>query len=288
MSDYKTIGPACRLGEGPLWHPTRERLFWVDILNHKMFSANAFGGQSREWNFGEPVSELGWVDRETLMVATASGFQKFDLKSSSWETIAALEADNPVTRTNDGRVGPDGSFWVGTMGQKFEERVGSYYRYKNGEVTKLFGDVTVPNATCFSPDGKTAYFTDTRKRVIWRWALNEDGDPQGEPQEHINLREEGWFPDGAVCDSEGYLWNAHWGAWQIGRYAPDGSLDRIIKLPVSQPTCPAFGGDGLKTLYITSAKGGLSEEQLLKEPDAGKIIVLDVGISGLPETAAII
>lgn len=288
MQEFETIGPACRLGEGPLWHPTRKRLFWVDILNHKMFSCNAFGGQSRSWNFGEPVSEIGWVNHDTLMIATASGFQKFDLKSGSWETIAPLEANNPITRSNDGRVGPDGSFWVGTMGQKFENRAGSYYRYKNGKVTKLFGDVTVPNATCFSPDGKTAYFTDTRKRVIWRWALNADGDPHGEPQEHINMRDEGWFPDGAVCDSEGYMWNAHWGAWQIGRYAPDGSLDRIIKLPVSQPTCPAFGGEGLKTLYITSAKGGLSDEQLEKEPDAGKIIFLEIDVAGLPETAAII
>jgi len=83
MQEFETIGPACRLGEGPLWHPTRKRLFWVDILNHKMFSCNAFGGQSRSWNFGEPVSEIGWVNHDTLMIATASGFQKFDLKSGS-------------------------------------------------------------------------------------------------------------------------------------------------------------------------------------------------------------
>ena len=116
--------------------------------------------------------------------------------------------------------------------------------------------------------------------------MDENGHPVGERQVHINLREENLNPDGAVCDAEGFLWNAQWGAAQVARYAPDGSLDRVIELPVSQPTCPAFGGPDLKTMFITSAKEGLSEEQLEAQPDAGNVLAIELDVEGLPEHRA--
>ena len=118
--------------------------------------------------------------------------------------------------------------------------------------------------------------------------LDGSGNPLSERVVHINLRDQNLNPDGAVCDAEGYLWNAQWGAWRIARYAPDGSLDRVIELPVSQPTCPAFGGADLKTLFITSATDGLSEKELKNQPDAGKIMVFDLDVKGLPEHRAIV
>ena len=258
MSAITTFGPNCTLGEGPLWHPLRQQLFWFDIPIGRLYCSNSLGGQIRQWDFGEPASAAGWIDRASLLVATASGLQRFDIDSGRWNTLTDLEADNEETRSNDGRTGPDGSFWIGTMSRSMTPRAGAYYRYADGEVHQLFDAVSIPNATCFSPDGRLAYLADTRKQVIWRWNLDADGNPLGEHEVHINLRDENLNPDGAICDAEGYLWNAQWGASRIARYAPDGSLDQIIELPVSQPTCPAFGGEDLKTLYITSAQENLT------------------------------
>lgn len=283
MIDITPFGPNCTLGEGPLWHPVRERLYWFDIVNGKMYSANEFGGQMRQWNFGEPASAAGWLDRETLVIATASGLQKFDIHSGQWETLADLEADNPVTRSNDGRVGPDGSLWIGTMGRALEKEAGAYYRFRRGKVMPLFDKVSIPNATCFSPDGKIAYLADTRLQVIWKWALDASGNPTGDKEVHINLRDDNLNPDGAVCDAEGYLWNAQWGSSRLARYAPDGTLDSVIDLPVSQPTCPAFGGEDLKTLFITSASENLSEDALEAQPDAGRCFMMKVDVPGLAE-----
>ncbi len=271
------------LGEGPMWHPVRKRLFWFDIPEGKLHSSNAAGYQQRSFQFGEPASAAGWIDKDTLLVATASGLQKLDLNLGSWETLVSLEADNPLTRSNDGRTAPDGSFWIGTMGLKHEHGIGAYYRYHQGKLDKIFHPVSIPNSTCFSADGRLAYISDTVEHVIWCWQLDEIGAPVGEKEIHIDLGAEKGNPDGSVIDSEGYLWNAQWGAWKIVRYAPDGTRDREIELPVQQPTCPCFGGRDLIKLYITSAKEGLSEEQLAKQPDAGKVLVLDVNVAGLAE-----
>lgn len=276
------------MGEGPLWHPLREQLFWFDIPAGLLHSSNAHGGQQCHWNFGEAASAAGWIDHDTLLVATASGLQKFTIEDGSWETVVALEEDNPLTRSNDGRAGPGGVFWIGTMGYNLEPRAGAFYRYVGGTLSKLIDEVTVPNATCFSPDGSFAYLTDTPRQIIWRWPLDQRGSPVGEREIHIDLREEGLNPDGAVCDAEGFLWNAQWGASRLTRYAPDGSVDRIIELPVSQPTCPAFGGADLKTLYLTSAREGLSEEALEEQPDAGKVLFFKVDIPGIPEFQAVL
>ena len=286
MTSFKTIGPKCTLGEGPLWHPERERLFWFDIPAGELYSCNGFGDQPRSWNFGEAASAAGWIDRDTLVVATASGLQKFDLLTGEWSTLAPLEAENSVTRSNDGRIGPDGSFWIGTMGYNLEKEAGAYYRFRNGVVENLAAPITIPNATCFSPDGRTAYLADTALQIIWRWSLDEQGNPIGDREVHIDLTADNLNPDGAVCDAEGYLWNAQWGASRVARYAPDGSFDSAIDLPVSQPTCPAFGGDGLKTMFITSASEKLSAEKLSDEPEAGKVIMVEIDVPGLPEHQA--
>ncbi len=280
---FKTIGNPCTLGEGPLWHPLRQRLYWFDIPAGRLHSSNAEGGQPRSWLFGEPASAAGWIDKNTLLVATASGLQKFDINSGTWETIQPLEADNDVTRSNDGRTAPDGSFWIGTMGKKMEPDAGAYYRYSRGLLEKLIHSVSIPNSTCFSPDRKWAYLSDTMQRIIWRWRLDETGAPIGDKQIHIDLRKKKANPDGSVCDAEGFLWNAQWGGWKIVRYDPDGREERIVELPVQQPTCPAFGGPDLNRLFITSAREGLSDGELAKQPEAGKVLILELNVAGMPE-----
>ena len=284
----RIFGPRCTLGEGPLWHPGQQRLYWFDIPEGRLHACNALGGQNHMWEFGEPASAAGWLDDDRLLVATASGLQELNMITGHWDEVISLEADNAITRSNDGRIGPDGSFWIGTMARDGSSRHGAYYRYHQGQLDCLAKPISIPNATCFSPDGRTAYLADTAQNLIWRWSLDESGNPIGDKEVHVNLKADRFNPDGAVCDAEGYLWNAQWGAWRIVRYAPDGSEDRVIELPVSQPTCPAFGGADLKTLFITSACDGLSEKEMEKQPDAGMTLAIDLDVEGLPEHRAVI
>lgn len=279
----RIFGPRSTLGEGPLWHPEHERLYWFDIPIGRLHVCNRLGGQHHCWDFGEPASAAGWIDQNTLLVATASGLQKFDLPTGQWRSVVEMEADNQRTRSNDGRIGPDGSFWIGTMARDGSPGAGAFYRFHGGQLDQLMAPVSIPNATCFSPDGRMAYLADTRKQIIWRWPLDSAGNPMGEPEVHINLRDQNINPDGAVCDSEGYLWNAQWGAWRVARYDPNGMLDRVIELPAAHITCPAFGGSDLKTLFVTSATDGLSEKDMEKQPDAGMVFAVEVDVAGLPE-----
>ncbi|MCV0427578.1 MAG: SMP-30/gluconolactonase/LRE family protein, partial [Roseibium sp.] len=211
----------CRLGEGPLWHPERQQLFWFDILSKQLMTRE--NGTPKSWQFDECVSAAGWVSRRELVIASESKLFLFDLETQATQKLCDLEADNPITRSNDGRVDAKGGFWIGTMGFNAEKGAGAIYRYYKGELRKLFGDITITNAICFSPDGSTAYFADTATQKIQQVALDSQGWPSGSPRLFVDLGKDDHNPDGAVVDSEGYLWNAQWGANRVARYASDGT-----------------------------------------------------------------
>ena len=273
---------SCLLGEGPMWHPIREELFWFDIVAHCLYAQQS--GKTRHFMFDEPVSAAGWLDRDSLLVASASSLLRFDIASGYTEVVIEIEADNQITRSNDGRADPWGGFWIGTMGRNAEPDAGAIYRYYRGELRQLHALLTIPNAICFSPDRRYAYFTDTTKRVIWRQLLTEqDGWPNGPPETFIDLVGTGLNPDGAVCDQAGYFWNAQWGAARLARYTPDGVFDQEIKLPTDQITCPAFGGADLRTLFATSARQGLGAEHLKIQEHAGKLFAFHGNIIGQKE-----
>lgn len=241
----------CTLGEGPLWHPLRQQLFWFDIMNNRLLTQK--DGQQQAWDFDEQVSAAGWVDKDTLLIASETGLFRFDLISGTQELICALEEDNAITRSNDGRADPKGGFWIGTMGNNAEHEAGAIYRLYKGELRQLVSDVTISNAICFAPDGKTAYYCDTMHKQIMKVALDGLGWPTGEAQVFVDLRAEGLSPDGAVVDAEGNLWNAQWGAHRVACYAPSGEFLREVTFAASQISCPAFGGPDLSTLFATSA-----------------------------------
>ena len=243
---------ACKLGEGPLWHPQRKELFWFDILGKTLHS------DTGSWAFDEYVSAAGWVDRDTLIVASQTCLSVFDIATGASEYLTGLEADNPITRSNDGRADPYGGFWIGTMGIDAQKKAGGIYRYYRGEVRQLFPKITISNAICFAPDASYALFTDTPSRRIMKVMLGSDGWPDGAPQVWLDLYAEGLNPDGAVIDAAGNAWNAQWGAGRVACYAPDATFLHAVDLPASQTTCPAFGGDDLRTLFCTSAADGLA------------------------------
>lgn len=246
----------CKLGEGPLWHPGRGQLFWFDILKNRLLSTK--DGVALQWDFNEHVSAAGWVDDDTLLVASETALLRFDLRSGEMDQITALEAKNPLTRSNDGRADPWGGFWIGTMGKNGEPKAGAIYRFYRGEITILYPEITVSNTICFAPDKSCAYFSDTQSHQIMRQSLSaSNGWPDGSPEVFIDLRAAGLKPDGAVVDASGCLLNAQWGAARVARYSPTGEFLDAIDFPAKQISCPAFGGKNLNTLFATSAAIGM-------------------------------
>ena len=266
----------CQLGEGPLWHPLRRQLFWFDILGHRLHT------QGQHWQFNTYVSAAGWVDEDTLVVASAIALHRFAISTGTHEVVCDLEADNPITRSNDGRADPQGGFWIGTMGINAEANAGAIYRYYKGELRQLFAPITISNAICFAPDGKTAYFTDTPTQQIKRVTLDADGWPIGDPDLHIDLQGTDFRPDGAVVDARGNLWNAQWGAGRVAGYDPQGKFLESYNFAGLQSSCPAFGGDNLSTLFCTSAAVGLDG------PEQGKTFAVETNIKGQAEHQVIL
>ena len=273
----------CELGEGALWHPLRRQFFWFDILGKKLHSVEE--GEARTWSFVELVSAAGWVSRNVLLIAGERDLFLFDLETEEIETVAELEADDPGTRSNDGRADRQGGFWIGTMGKRGgdDPERGSIWRWYRGEMRRMFSGLTIPNSICFAPDGTRAYFSDTVTQRIQTVTLDADGWPVGQPGTFVDLAAEGLYPDGATVDADGNLWNAQWGAGRVACYAPDGRFLKAVPMGASQTSCPAFGGEGLATLYCTSAHEGMDASARAADPDAGKTFAVQGVGRGLPE-----
>lgn len=266
---------ACVLGEGPLWHPERQQLYWFDILRKSLMTR--VGDQAEEWQFDDYVSAAGWIDADHLLIASAAGLFTYDLTNGQQKQIVALEEDNPVTRSNDGRADPLGGLWIGTMGKSAEPDAGAIYRFYKGELRLLYKGISVSNAICFTPDGSAAYFTDTHSRKVMRQTLDAQGWPKGTPELFLDVTKEGLNPDGAVVDAQGCFWNAQWGASRVARYDPAGNFLSEITFPARQVTCPAFGGPDLSTLYVTSASVRVND------PQGGQTFAVQTGIKGQKE-----
>lgn len=271
----------CELGEGPLWHPERQQLFWFDILGRRLLTRDDTG--PREWRFDEIVSAAGWTGRDTLLIASETRLFEFNLETGASGTVCPLEAENPQTRSNDGRADPHGGFWIGTMGKAAEKRAGAIYRYHRGELRLLFARITIPNSICFAPDGSRAYFADTLSRGIMTQPLDARGWPRGEPETFVDLRAEALNPDGSVTDAHGNLWNAQWGARRVAGYGPGGEFLAAHGFPARHTSCPALGGPDLATMYCTTAQEHLAPEILAAEPENGQTFAVETATRGWPE-----
>lgn len=272
----------CELGEGPLWHPGRQTLFWFDILGKRMLARGPDGPQ--DWLFDRHVSAAGWVDNDTLLVATETDLSRFDLTSGTLTPIVPLEADIAATRSNDGRADPFGGFWIGTMGKAAESGMARIHRYYKGELREIIAGITIPNAICFDADAACAYFADTATGQVWRQALDPQGWPDGDRQVFIDHGPSGG-PDGAVVDSAGHLWNAHWGHSKVSVYDRSGQHVADHALPCRQPSCPAFGGADLDQLFVTSAREHMGDDA---GPADGLTYRLPVSARGVPEPRVIL
>lgn len=259
------------LGEGAFWHPARGQFFWFDILNRKLLTQE---NGPREYLLPEMASAAGWLDRDTLLIATERRLLQLDLNTGAQTDIMALEADNPVTRSNDGRADPKGGFWIGTMGKSAQFQAGAIYRLYQGEIRKVFDKITISNSICFAPDGSFAHFSDTALGQVYKVALDAQGWPMGQPQVFLDLTQQGLNPDGAVLDASGLFWVAQWGAGRVAAYAPDGAFVRAVDVGGPHSSCPAFGGADLTTLFCTTALQDMDPSARAQFPNAGKTFAL--------------
>jgi sugar lactone lactonase YvrE len=198
--------------------------------------------------------------------------------------MAQPELDRLENRFNDGKPDRRGRFWAGSMHDPATAATGALYRLDpDGSCRRMVDGVVISNSLCWSPDGRTMYHADTIARTVWAWDADPDGGEIANRRVFVTLSGDEGNPDGATVDAEGFVWLAHWDGWQVSRHDPTGRTERVIRLPVQKPTCPAFGGRDLDVLYVTSATIGLSPAALAAQPCAGGILAIDPSVRGIAE-----
>jgi sugar lactone lactonase YvrE len=273
---------ADRLGECPLWDERERMLWWVDSRWPAVKRLDPATGAVMMLVLPEVVGSIAFRERGGLIAATKSGIHFLDTASGALAPAANPEAQLPDNRFNDGRCDRAGRFWAGTMSDVKRDPVGSLYRFDAQlRCTKLRNALIIPNSLAFSPDDRTLYFADTSRHTIWAW--DYDLASGAATNERVFADTGSGRPDGSCVDAEGCLWNAEYGAWRLVRYTPQGKVDRVIDMPVANPTCCCFGGEALDTLYVTTATQRLAPGDLAKQPLAGSLLALRPGARGLPE-----
>lgn len=268
------------LGEGPVWCPREAALYWVDIRAPAVRRLK--GGALTSWPMPEPVGSLALRESGGILVALKSALSLFDPGTGAITPLAEAPGHHAGLRFNDGKCDRQGRFWVGSMRAGDTPDEGSLYRLDDRGCTRVLDGIAIPNALCWSPDGRTMYFSDSPKRVIWAFPYEPATGALGERRVFATLPAP-MVADGGTVDAEGGVWSANYGGWRVTRFAPDGSVDRVIPLPAGQITSCAFGGPDLATLYITSAWQTLSDAARAQQPAAGALFAVDVGLRGLPE-----
>lgn len=269
----------CELGEGPLWDARRGRLFWFDIQGSALLSLRhdeprAFATLPLPFR----ASAACLTSDGALLTATERGLWLIDPDSGRITPVEPMALGDGF-RSNDGKIDPTGAFWWSSMDDDHGRRPGTVYRTRRGQPSEvMFDGVHITNALAFSPDGRRGYVADSLQGRIDQFDLAAGG-AVGPRRPFAAL--DGGDPDGSATDAEGYVWNAQWGAWRIVRYAPDGRIDRVVPMPVAQPSCCAFGGEDLRTLYITSAKENLPQADRDAQPLAGGVFTMRVETPGL-------
>ncbi|WP_293902623.1 SMP-30/gluconolactonase/LRE family protein [Phenylobacterium sp.] len=272
------VDSASRLGEGPCWSAEEGRLYWFDIKGRTLNWYEPVTGQSRSANLQVRASAAAVCRHGGLLVATDQGLAHWNPADEALRIVTPFDFA-PGYRTNDGKIDPSGCFWWSTMDDDGGCRPGTLYRTDPEGVTEvILDDLHIPNTVSFSADGKTLYLADSQLKTLYAC------DPQNPLGRTVfaDTRDEAATPDGGAIDAEGCLWNAQWGGWRVVRYARDGRIDRMIPMPIEQPTSCAFGGPDLATLFVTSAWDGLTEDARRSQPLAGGVFALQPGVAGLP------
>lgn len=275
--------PASVLGEGPVWSDREQCLYFTDIVSHRVQAYWPATRAHRAWQFETYVSSLAECRSGGLILALGDRVVRFDPAkgAGALEELAVLERDRPANRLNDGKVDPWGRFWVGSMRVAEDAREGRLWCLgPDGAARVLREGIGVSNSIAFDRARGRMFFADSMSGTIERADLDAGGalgawQPFAKPSKGA--------PDGSCTDAEGYLWNAAWGGGRISRYAPDGSLDRVIEIPATRPSCCTFGGPGHRTLFVTSAQYNMTAAEKADDPHAGSLFSIELDdVAGLP------
>ncbi len=282
--DY-VIPAGAILGEGIQWHDGR--LWWTDIQGKTLGTWDWASRALHSVPLPERLGSFALTSRDSLLLcAFETGFATFEPDTAALNWVSRIEAPASGIRFNDGRVDRRGRFWAGTMIED-ESTAGArrgalYCLDPVSGPQRTVTDVTISNGLAWSPDGRWMYFADSPTRAIWRFAVDAETGMPGSSSVFAQTPE-GIYPDGATVDAEGCYWSAQWGGSRVVRYTPDGAIERIIPVPVSQPSCVCFGGDSLDFVCVTTARDGLDTDQLRAEPLAGDILIYKTDICGIKE-----
>lgn len=274
------------LGESPLWCDRTQSLLWLDIDGGRLQRYQPATGRQDAFNFSQRYVGSLALTRHTgrVLLALDLALFEFDMATGALRLVCQVESPHQDNRLNDGRCDAHGRFWVGTMDNQLHRPSGAFYRVDpDGAVQKMFDDVIVSNTVAFSPNEDTLYFSDTRRFTTWQFALDAQHGALSERRIFVDHTPTQTRPDGACVDAEGFVWNAIFAGGRVVRFTPAGAVDRVIELPVTNPTCVCLGGPDYKTLFITTARKFLDRSQLRQEPLAGSVLSVDVDVAGRPE-----
>ncbi len=277
------ISARARLGEGPCWHPTTHRLYWVDIYNHRVHEFDPQTGRDRYFEVGDVVNCLAPAGEDRLIIGLRHSLAFLHLTDGQTTPILTIDAEakQRQNRINDGKCDSMGRFWFGSMHPT--EPFASLYRYDpDGALHQMETGLTIVNGPGWSPDGTTFYLTDSPRQMIYAYDFDRESGRIGDRRIHIDLTGADFFPDGAAIDRDGCIWSAMWNGWCVIQFDPDGKEIQRIPVPVSNPTSCTFGGEDLSTLYITSAAVGLSQAEIETSFHAGDVFALRTDTVGLP------
>jgi sugar lactone lactonase YvrE len=281
MLSAEIVVPAqCELAEGPVWDAARGLLRWVDILPGQVHALDLATGAHTWFDAGEPVGTVGLTSGGALVLALVDSFALADHDGGQRRRLGEFSIDGAVVRFNDGKPDPWGNFCAGTCAWANEGPPGSLYRLRpDGAVGEIVGDVGLSNGLDWSDDRRSFYFADSASPGVDVFATDPDTGTLGRRRRFVTV---GGVPDGLTLDAEGCVWVAIWGSGELRRYTPDGALDTVVSLPVSQVTSAAFGGADLSTLYITTARENFTPADLREQPHAGDIFACTPGVTGRP------
>jgi sugar lactone lactonase YvrE len=275
------------LSEGPRWHAERGELMWVDIVGSRLHRAHPDAGGrlsevaslqfDRFVGAATPAVDGGYV------LAAGGGFLFTDASGRVLE-LAQPEGGRTDVRMNDGACDPQGRFWAGTMAHDESPGAGVLYRLElDGTCTMILPGLTISNGIGWSPDGTVMYLSDSGTASIDAFDFDGVSGEISGRRTIVAVEEPGVAPDGLTVDDEGNIWVALWDGAAVRCHSPDGSLLDVVPVPVDRPTSCAFGGADRATLFITTARHGLDERALARQPDAGRVFRVDgLGVTGPP------
>ncbi|MCU1482207.1 MAG: hypothetical protein JWQ19_2993 [Subtercola sp.] len=284
ITDFEVAIPHdAELGEAPSWDPAGA-LLWVDMWRNQILRTDLTTGHTDAQVLPEPAGSIVPAQSGGYLFTDPSGFWHLPDFGAEPRLVAAVESEMPETRMNDGKCDPLGRMWSGSMYCKAAEGVGSLYRLDHdGVATEAVAGTRIPNGLAFSPDARTLYFIDTALKTVDVIRLDGDGTPVSR-ELLIDVSPFAGIPDGMTIDDDGCLWIAFAQSSQLRRITPSGKLDTIVELPVPYVMSVAFGGEGLRTLFVTTARGPLSAEQRAEQPLAGSVLAVHPASHGVPET----